>query len=76
MGTAQYSATALLRMQVVPEPCDVDKAADIVFDASFSRDASGRALKGYQWEQLGNDIFLAAAISASNAAKGGAGSPR
>lgn len=76
-------------LQVVPEPCDVSKATDIVFDASFSRDGSGRPLVKWQWSQFkvpdpatpttlepSNDFVLATAISAANAANGGAGSVR
>jgi hypothetical protein len=63
--------------QLVPEPCDPSKAADITFDASFSRDGSGRPLVRYQWAAQGNnDVVLNAAISAANAAEGGAGSVR
>jgi hypothetical protein len=59
-------------LQLVPEPCDASKAADIVFDASFSRDDSGRPLSKYDWAQIGsNDVVLAAAVSAANAVDGG-----
>lgn len=62
-------------LQLVSEPCDPSKAADITFDASFSRDSSGRPLSSYHWSQTGsNDVVLAAAISAANAVQGG--SPR
>lgn len=59
-------------LQLVPEPCDASKSANIVFDASFSRDSSGRPLSQYSWMQVGsNDVVLAAAISAANAMPGG-----
>ena len=64
-------------LQIVPAPCDPSKASDIAFDASFSRDGSGRALTSYQWSQLGsNDVVLATAISTANVANGGAGAVR
>lgn len=75
---SSVAAVALgLHVQLVPEPCDASKAADIIFDASFSRDGSGRALVRYQWAAQGNnDVVLNAAISAANAAENGAGSVR
>jgi hypothetical protein len=44
----------------------------MVFDASFSRDGSGRPLSKYNWAQIGsNDVVLVAAVSAANAIDGG-----
>lgn len=75
--TIHHTHTHTYTRQVVPEPCDPSKAADITFDASFSRDGSGRPLAKYQWAQVGsNDMVLAAAVSTANAADGGAGSSR
>jgi hypothetical protein len=53
----------------VPEPCNAAAAADIQFDASSSRDSSGRPIKRYRWDQAqANDLVLADAISKANAA--------
>lgn len=64
-------------LQLVPAPCDPSKAADISFDASASRDGSGRRLVKYRWVAPGsNDVVLNAAVSVANAAEGGAGTVR
>lgn len=69
-----YTATRLPVLQLVPAPCDPSKAADISFDASSSRDGSGRPLTRFRWAAPGsNDVVLKAAVSAANAAAGGAG---
>lgn len=40
--------------QVVSEPCDASSALDVSFDASYSKDPSGRQLVSYTWSQSGS----------------------
>lgn len=63
-------------LQIVPEPCDPSTAADITFDASFSKDGSGRPLVKVAWSQDSSDVVLGAAIDKANAANAGQGSIR
>jgi hypothetical protein len=71
------SLLLLLLAQLVPEPCDVTKATNITFDASFSRDGSGRPLVKYLWASVGTmDVVLASAASVANIAEQGAGASR
>ncbi|KAF8061401.1 hypothetical protein HT031_004492 [Scenedesmus sp. PABB004] len=65
----------------VPEPCDPTTAGDIIFDASLSKDASGRRLASASWAQVvaGGavaDVALAAAIDRANVANDGKGALR
>jgi hypothetical protein len=77
MKCPDVSLLPLLVAQLVPEPCDVTKATDITFDASFSRDGSGRPLLKYQWASVGTmDVVLATAVSVANTAEQGTGAPR
>ncbi|KAF8072463.1 olpB [Scenedesmus sp. PABB004] len=56
--------------QVVSEPCDVASAADITFDATYSRDPSGRPLASLAWAQAGGALSpaLGSLVDAANAA--------
>lgn len=56
-------------MQVVAEACDIASAADVVFDASFCSDPSGRELVSLEWGQdlaAGSNPVLAAVINEVN----------
>lgn len=51
------------------DPCDAATAADVIFDASLSKDPSGRPLSKVRWSQAGDDFVLAAALDKANTAK-------
>lgn len=56
-------------LQVVAEACDTASAADTIFDASFSSDASGRELNSLEWSQdlaAGSNPVLAALVNEVN----------
>lgn len=65
-------------MQFVPEPCDASTAADVIFDASFSNDQSGRPLSKVVWELTtgGPDVVVQAAVDKANSANNGDGAYR
>jgi hypothetical protein len=73
-------AVVLVGPKLVSEPCDPSTAADIILDASFSKDSSGRPLTRIRWAQVvggsAADVALAAAIDQANTANGGAGAYR
>jgi hypothetical protein len=76
----------LMGPKVVSEPCDPSTAADIIIDASFSKDGSGRPLTRIRWSQVADaagvaltgtaDVVLAVAIDQANTANTGAGAYR
>lgn len=56
---------------MVSEPCDTSSATNTVFDASYSKDPSGRQLAGYAWSQSGTvNPVLQALVDAANAGTG------
>lgn len=59
-------------------PCDDKAASDVIFDASFSSDVSGRPLSKVYWELTagGPDVVLSAAIDKANLANSGNGAYR
>jgi hypothetical protein len=73
-----HPSVTLVGPQLVSEPCDPSTAADIIIDASFSKDGSGRPLTRVRWAQVANaggaavtgaaDVVLAAAIDQANTA--------
>jgi hypothetical protein len=66
-------------MQLVSRPCsEGGRAPDIIIDAGFSADPSGRPLARTRWSQpdAQRDVVIAAAIERANAANGGKGAPR
>jgi hypothetical protein len=76
----------LMGPKLVSEPCDPSAAADVIIDASFSKDGSGRPLTRIRWSQVADaagvaltgtaDVVLAAAIDQANTANNGAGAYR
>jgi hypothetical protein len=101
LSTAKFTGTAipvvkcsactpptvtLMGPKLVSEPCDPSTAADIIIDASFSKDSSGRPLTKVRWSQVADnagaaltgtaDVVLAVAIDQANTANSGAGAYR
>jgi hypothetical protein len=58
----------LLLLQAVSEACDLSSALDVAFDASYSKDLSGRGLT-FTWSQSGINPLLQDLIGKANAAK-------
>lgn len=68
-------------LQAVPAPCDASTSADVIFDASFSKDSSVRPLARVAWSQVpatgaSSDVALATAVDKANTANNGTGSYR
>jgi hypothetical protein len=63
---ANHMLVVLFAVQVVAEACDTASAADVVFDATFCADPSGRPLQSLEWGQdltAGNNPVLAAVVN-------------